>query len=106
MQQEGESYPIQELERKNRDLELLVQQKTIELQKSNESLMKKNQELENALNEVHTLKTLLPICSICKKIRNSEGQWENIDDYLLKNSEIKLSHGMCQDCLKKFYPNL
>ena len=106
LQQEGESFPIQELERKNRDLEDLVKRKTIELQRSNESLKKKNHELENALKEVHTLKTLLPICSYCKKIRNSSGEWEVIDEYLRKHSDIQLSHGMCQDCLAKFYPNV
>lgn len=105
LQHEGESFPIKELERKNRELKEEVQQKTTEILKSNEILKNKNLALEKALTEVQRLETLLPICSYCRKIRNVDGNWEDIDDYLIKHADIKLSHGMCQECQKKHFPD-
>ncbi len=54
--------------------------------------------------EIQTLKGILPICSFCKKIRNSEGNWENLEHYITTRSEAEFSHGMCLDCAKKNYP--
>ena len=48
---------------------------------------------------------LLPICAHCKKIRDDQGYWEQLESYLDRHSEIKFSHGICQDCLKKYYPD-
>ena len=62
--------------------------------------------LANALSEVKTLRGLIPICSHCKNIRNDKGYWENIEAYLVKNSDVKLSHGICKECAKKYYPEL
>lgn len=47
---------------------------------------------------------LLPICSSCRQIRNSEGCWERIETYITKHFGIKFSHGICPDCAKKLYP--
>ena len=64
------------------------------------------EELKIALSEVKKLSGLLPICSHCKKIRDDEGYWNQIESYISKHSDAKFSHGICQECLKKYYPDL
>ncbi len=61
-------------------------------------------ELSDALEKVKTLRGLLPICAACKKIRNDQGYWEQIEAYLKKHSEAEFTHGMCPECLDQFYP--
>ncbi len=63
-------------------------------------------ELQKALAEVKTLSGLLPICSHCKKIRDDKGYWTQIESYIHEHSEAKFSHGICQECAKKYYPDL
>jgi PAS domain S-box-containing protein len=63
-------------------------------------------ELEKALTEIKTLKGLIPICANCKKIRDDRGYWNQIEEYIQEHSEAKFSHGICQDCAKKLYPDL
>jgi len=63
------------------------------------------EELKIALSEVKKLSGLLPICSHCKKIRDDEGYWNQIESYITKHSDAKFSHCICQECLKKFYPD-
>ena len=61
-------------------------------------------ELQQALSSIKQLKGLLPICSCCKKIRDDQGYWQQVEEYLTKHSEAEFSHGICPDCLKKLYP--
>lgn len=61
-------------------------------------------ELKDALERVKTLSGLLPICSHCKKIRDDEGYWQNVETYIAKRSDAVFSHGICPDCLNEFYP--
>lgn len=61
-------------------------------------------DLEQALTEIKTLKGIIPICSHCKKIRDDQGYWNSIERYLSEHSEAELSHGLCQKCAKKHYP--
>lgn len=63
-------------------------------------------ELRDALQEVKTLSGLLPICSHCKKIRDDKGYWKKIETYIQEHSEARFSHGICQDCAKKYYPDI
>jgi PAS domain-containing protein len=60
--------------------------------------------LQQALDEVQMLRGLLPICAYCKKARDERGTWQVMEVYLQKHSEVKLSHGICPDCLRKLYP--
>ncbi len=61
-------------------------------------------ELQRALEEVKTLKGLIPICASCKKIRDDEGIWNQIESYVQKHSYAQFSHGICPECMKKLYP--
>ena len=60
--------------------------------------------LEEALLKVKTLSGLLPICSGCKKIRDDQGYWNQIELYIRDHSDAVFSHGICPKCAKKFYP--
>ncbi|MCX5826432.1 MAG: PAS domain S-box protein [Deltaproteobacteria bacterium] len=63
-------------------------------------------ELQNALSEVKKLSGMLPICASCKRIRDDNGYWEQIESYIRGHSEAEFSHGICPDCAKKLYPEL
>lgn len=59
--------------------------------------------LEAALEDVKTLSGLLPICSNCKKIRDDEGYWNQIEGYIQKHSDVTFSHGICSECSDELY---
>jgi PAS domain S-box-containing protein len=61
-------------------------------------------ELQEALSQVKTLSGFLPICATCKNIRNDEGYWQQIEDYIRDHSEAEFSHGVCPECAEKLYP--
>ena len=63
-------------------------------------------ELQDALAKIKTLSGLVPICAHCKNIRDDEGYWKQIEDYLLDYSDARFSHGICPECAKKFYPDM
>jgi len=67
-------------------------------------LEKTIQELQSALEQIRTLKGLVPICAWCKKIRNDKGYWEQVEAYVSKHTEAQFSHGICPDCMRKLYP--
>ncbi len=62
--------------------------------------------LTRALVEVKRLSGLLPICSGCKKIRDDNGYWEQVDVYIRNHSEADFSHGICPDCRDELYGDL
>jgi CheY-like chemotaxis protein len=64
------------------------------------------QRLENALLEVKKLSGLLPICASCKKIRDDQGGWHQIETYISAHSEAHFTHGLCPHCLSEHYPQL
>lgn len=61
-------------------------------------------QLENALAQVKRLKSLLPICSSCKKIRDDQGYWQEIEDYISEHADVDFSHSICPDCMRELYP--
>jgi len=58
-------------------------------------------ELNQALEKIKTLSGLLPICSYCKKIRDDQGYWNQLERYISNHSEALFSHSICPECLKK-----
>ena len=62
--------------------------------------------LQKALAEVKKLSGMLPICSSCKKIRDDDGYWQQIEEYIRDHSEADFTHGICNDCVKELYPDL
>ena len=90
----------EELRQRNQELEGL----NIQLTTTKSNLESTNKELERALIDIKQLSGMLPICSSCKKIRNDDGYWQQIETYILDHSEVEFSHGICPDCAKKLYP--
>lgn len=60
-------------------------------------------ELKRAREEIRTLRGIIPICAKCKKIRDDEGFWKQIETYIEKHSEALFSHGLCPECSKEIY---
>lgn len=61
-------------------------------------------ELQDALRNVRVLSGLLSICAACKRIRNEQGHWESLETYIRTRSEAEFTHGICEDCLRRLYP--
>ncbi len=78
----------------------------LKLQKTEEELRDRNSALEQALAEVKTLSGLLPICCGCKKIRDDQGYWSEVEQYFCDRLDVQLSHGFCPECLVRLYPEL
>jgi PAS domain-containing protein len=61
-------------------------------------------ELQKAIGEIKTLRGILPICAHCKKIRDDQGYWNQLENYIQSHSEADFSHGICEECLRRYYP--
>lgn len=61
-------------------------------------------ELTQALRQAKTLRGLLPICSACKKIRDDQGYWQQVEVYIQKHSEAGFTHGLCPTCISNYFP--
>lgn len=64
-----------------------------------------NNELVQAMAEIKRLSGLLPICASCKKIKDPQGQWQPIEEYIHAHSEAEFSHGICPECARRLYPD-
>lgn len=58
------------------------------------------QELQDALAEVKTLQSFLPICAYCKSIRDDQNYWHSVEAYLSKHTDARFSHGICPKCFE------
>ncbi len=72
-----------------------------EYEETRDSLVK---ELQTALARIKTLKGLIPICSNCKKIRNDQGYWQQVEDFVKEHTEADFSYGLCDACARELYP--
>lgn len=63
-------------------------------------------ELRDALEQIKTLRGIVPICSSCKKIRDDKGYWSQVEAYISRHSDATFSHGICPDCLHRLYPDI
>jgi DNA-binding response OmpR family regulator len=59
-------------------------------------------ELQEALAEIKTLKGFIPICASCKKIRDDEGYWNQLEAYISKHTDAVFSHGLCPECAERY----
>lgn len=60
-------------------------------------------EQKKAEEEIKTLQGFLPICSVCKNIRDDQGYWNQIETYISNHSEVQFSHGVCEKCVEDLY---
>lgn len=56
------------------------------------------------ISEITTLRSIIPICMQCKKIRDDQQYWKNVDEYFHEHAGVDFTHGLCPDCLKEVYP--
>lgn len=73
-----------------------------EMEEDRERLIR---QLRTALENVKTLRGLLPVCASCKKIRDDKGYWEAVDAYIIKQGLGNVSHSLCPDCIRQLYPS-
>jgi len=78
-----------------------VGRRMIELQ---DALASRIAELREALDQIKTLRGILPICAHCKKIRDDRGYWNRVESYLRDHTEAEFSHCVCPECMKELYP--
>ncbi|MCP3898318.1 MAG: DUF3365 domain-containing protein [Desulfobacteraceae bacterium] len=88
----------------------LLEKKELLLLKANQSLKNEIEEhqrvinqLKEASDQVKKLSGIIPICSNCKKIRDDKGYWNQLEKFISDNSEALFSHGICDECMKKYY---
>jgi hypothetical protein len=58
-------------------------------------------ELRESLTKIKVLSGLIPICAWCKKVRNDQGYWQQVETYLTENADVSFTHGVCQECKEK-----
>lgn len=80
---------------------LVVNKATQLLKNTQHELADKVKQLEEALIKVRQLEGIIPICSYCKKIRDDEKSWHQLENYISGHSEAKFSHGICPECYEK-----
>ncbi len=66
-------------------------------------LRRSKKDLQKALDEVQTLRGIVPICASCKKIRDDDGYWNTLEKYIETHSLAEFSHGICPGCTEKLY---
>ena len=69
-----------------------------------EALEEERNRLQKALDDVRTLRGIVPICASCKKIRDDKGYWNQVEVYVRDHTEAEFSHSICPECMKKLYP--
>ena len=89
------------LRRAHAELEERVRQRTAELEAARQALADRVNELQEALDLVKQLQGLLPMCSYCKKIRDDQNYWSEVETYLTRHTDARFSHGICPECFKR-----
>ena len=116
----GKNEAVLALRKAHDELDTRVQTRTVELTLANEALSQeiitrraaegeKERliiELTDALAQVKTLSGLLPICSSCRQIRDPEGKWSRVEEYIQARTDAEFTHGICPKCAKRLYPDL
>jgi sigma-B regulation protein RsbU (phosphoserine phosphatase) len=91
----ADDYLTKPVDRAELKARLQAGRRVVELQAS---LAARVRELEAALSKVKQLQGLLPICSYCKKVRNDQNYWQQVESYISAHADVQFSHGICPDC--------
>ena len=60
-------------------------------------------QLVAAQGEVKTLSGLLPICAWCRKIRDGDGYWQQVERFFTERSNVSFTHSICESCLERHF---
>lgn len=95
LQAGADDYVAKPFDREELRARVQVGVRVVELQ---QRLAERVRELETALAHVKHLNGLLPICAYCKKIRNDQNYWQQVESYVAEHSDAQFSHGICPEC--------
>src|SRR5919109_1748520 len=98
LQAGAEDYVTKPFNREELRARVQVGMRMVDLQ---QSLADRVKALEEALVRVKQLQGLLPICAYCKKIRDDQNYWQQVESYISEHSEAQFSHSICPDCYEK-----
>lgn len=88
----------------------LQQARQIAEERARQNLEIHREELEQLVAkrtaEIKTLQGILPICANCKKIRDDQGAWQQLEAYISQHTDAQFSHGLCADCIAALYPEI
>lgn len=85
-------------------IDLLLSTYESALHKARE-LAETHRKLAESMDTIKTLRGLIPICAHCKKIRDDQGFWQQLERYIEQHSDAHFSHGLCPECVQQFFPN-
>ena len=94
----ADDYIVKPFDRAELQARLDVGQRILRLQTE---LAARVKELELALSKVKQLQGLLPICCYCKKIRDDQNYWRQVEGYVAEHSEAQFTHAICPSCREK-----
>ena len=98
-------------ERSRKPQSLIVREAIAEYTSRDERLAPEERErlikgLTEALGRVKKLSGLIPICSSCKKIRDDQGYWNQLEVYISEHSDASFTHSFCPECVRRLYPEI
>lgn len=94
----ADDYVVKPFDRAELKARLNVGERILQLQAE---LAARVKELELALSKVNLLQGLLPICCYCKKIRDDQNYWQQIEGYINERTGSEFSHSVCPDCYQR-----
>ena len=69
-------------------------------------LRKRSLNLLDALSNLHKQEGIISVCSYCREVKDSNGDWQHLEKYLSSISDIRFSHGVCDSCMEKHFPDV
>ena len=69
-------------------------------------LRKRSLNLLDALSNFHKQEGILSVCSYCREVKNKDGDWQHLEKYLSSVSDMRFSHGVCDKCMEKHFPDV
>ena len=94
----ADDYITKPVDREEFEARLQVASRIVGLQ---QRLSDRVTELEVALTRVRQLQGLLPICAYCKRIRDDQNYWNQVETYLAEHTDVQFSHGICPSCFER-----
>ena len=82
-----------------------AEKEVFERRRAEIALHERNIQLAEALGKVKTLSGMLPICSGCKKIRDDQNYWHQVESYLAAHTDASFTHSLCPACVEEYFPD-
>ncbi len=92
-------YVRKPFDREEMHARIQVGERVIELQTA---LARKVKELEESLSKIKTLQGLIPICSYCRRIRDDQNYWKELESYIAEHSSAEFTYGICPECRERY----